>query len=67
MPFVTFRNALGRGFVVPDAHGGTELLYLIRECGDAGVQRVERLANELEVYVDHVPSVRVVGSDVDMP
>jgi hypothetical protein len=30
MPFIVFENSVGRGWVVPDAYGGTQLSYIVR-------------------------------------
>ena len=56
VPFVTFRNSLGFGFVVPDTHGGTELLYVFRERVEPGVDatnhRLDLMVESLEVLGD---------------
>jgi hypothetical protein len=59
VPFVQFRNALGRGFVVPDAYGGTKLIYLLREPSDLTGEQLDRLGEESEVVVQ--PSDEEVG------
>jgi hypothetical protein len=64
MTFVTFENSLGRGFVVPDAYGGTQLSYVIRYDEEIGPQDRKPLVQKSEVVVEPDGVDRLAGREV---
>jgi hypothetical protein len=60
MPFVAFKNSVGRGLILPDGHGGTKLAYLRRKSSDDVFKALNLLDDKPEVVVEHVDVDRVV-------
>lgn len=67
MPFVEFENSVGRGIVVPDALGGTQLRYLSFKSRDLALKARDQFGDQVVVGVDHAPPVLVepTGSGVN--